>query len=76
MQPTLFGASLHDLTRYNGLELCVRGDGRTYIVNIRTDGYQPDDVFQAFLYTRGGPLWQTVQVMPSSVLCRARSPLL
>ena len=70
-QPTLFGASLHDLTRYNGLELCVRGDGRAYIVNIRTDGYQPDDVFQAYLYTRGGPVWQTVHVRAGVAAARS-----
>lgn len=56
------GATLHDLSEYNGLELQLRGDGRAYMLNIQTDGLQQDDIFQAFIYTRGGPSWQTVHV--------------
>lgn len=46
----------------NALELEVRGDGRPYIVNIQTSSLHQEDLYQAFLYTRGGPAWQTVQV--------------
>ncbi len=61
-QPSLLGASFHDLNLYNALELTLRGDGRTYILNVQTDGMQPEDMYQAFVYTRGGPSWQIVRV--------------
>lgn len=47
---------------FSGLEFKLRGDGRTYIINLQTDGLQPDDVYQAFIYTKGGPDWETVRV--------------
>ena len=40
-----------DLDDFTDLVFHLRGDGRTYIVNVQTDGLVPDDVFQAFLYT-------------------------
>ena len=42
--------------------------GRTYIANIQTDSTQQEDLYQAFVYTRGGPEWQTVQVPFSDFL--------
>eukprot|EP00051_Salpingoeca_urceolata_P032437 m.15766 g.15766 ORF g.15766 m.15766 type:complete len:317 (-) comp5083_c0_seq1:16-966(-) len=60
--PTLFGSSHIDLSAFSGFELEVRGDGRTYIANIQTGSLQDDDLYQAFVYTRGGPMWQTVHV--------------
>ena len=61
-QPSLLGATYHDISAYNALELELRGDGRTYILNLQTAGLQKEDLYQAFVYTRGGPEWQTVQV--------------
>ena len=46
----------------------LRGDGRTYIANIQTDSTQQEDLYQAFVYTRGGPEWQTVQIPFSDFL--------
>eukprot|EP00040_Diaphanoeca_grandis_P041872 m.263682 g.263682 ORF g.263682 m.263682 type:complete len:292 (-) comp51583_c0_seq1:30-905(-) len=60
--PTLFGESFTDLSIHNGFELEIRGDGRVYMLNIRTDGMQREDLFQCGIYTRGGPLWQTIQI--------------
>lgn len=62
-QPSLFGATYLETGLTNdALEIACRGDGRTYILNVRTDGLGPEDVFQAFLYTRGGPHWQTARI--------------
>jgi len=60
--PSLFGETFLDLSLYEGLEFVIKGDGRSYIANIQTAGMQQEDLFQAFLYTRGGPLWQTIQI--------------
>ena len=58
---------LRDLEWHNYTELVlrVRGDGRTYMLNIQT--YQEFDIFwhdlYCFpLYTRGGPYWQEYRV--------------
>jgi len=43
----------------------VRGDGRSYVLNISTTGYYDitwNDVYHYVLYTRGGPYWQFVKV--------------
>ena len=61
-QRTLLKQQFLDLGMNNALELEVRGDGRPYIVNIQTSSLHQEDLYQAFLYTRGGPAWQTVQV--------------
>lgn len=54
-----------DWTRYNTLVMRIRGDGRTYMINLGTDGFFDVtylDQYQYTLYTRGGPHWQTVKV--------------
>ena len=52
-----------DLYEYNLIELCIQGDGRPYIFNIQADGLaRKDDIWQYILYTRGGPLWETIRV--------------
>lgn len=55
----------HDWSQYNCLELRVRGDGRTYLLNLFTPGYFDVHWFDMFsypLYTRGGPHWQTTRI--------------
>ncbi len=68
LKPSLFGKTYMDLEDCNAIELVLRGDGRTYIMNIQTDSLQPEDLYQAFVYTRGGPYWQTIQVNLSILL--------
>ncbi|KNC82208.1 hypothetical protein SARC_05506 [Sphaeroforma arctica JP610] len=52
----------HDLSDFDSLEIRLRGDGRAYAVNIQTDGIQEQDLYQTFLYTKGGPDWETVRL--------------
>jgi hypothetical protein len=54
-----------DWCMYNHLVLRVRGDGRSYLLNISTAGYFDitwNDVYHYVLYTRGGPYWQETRV--------------
>ncbi|XP_055585717.1 complex I intermediate-associated protein 30, mitochondrial [Uranotaenia lowii] len=51
--------------QYNTLVLKVRGDGRTYLINLASEGYYDilwNDVYHYVLYTRGGPHWQTARI--------------
>lgn len=70
--PTLFNFqrsfkrdSYHNWTAYNMLVLKVRGDGRSYLLNLSTKGYFDvtwHDAYHYVLYTRGGPYWQITKV--------------
>lgn len=54
-----------DWSFYNTLVMRVRGDGRSYMINIGTEGFFDvtwNDVYHYVLYTRGGPHWQTTKV--------------
>ena len=51
-----------DVSSYDVMQLRLRGDGRTYMVSIQPPGYNTDDMYQAFIYTRGGPFWEEVTV--------------
>lgn len=58
----------HDWSSFNTLHLRVRGDGRPWMINIAAETYfshQKDDMYNYFLYTRGGPYWQDVKVSKS-----------
>lgn len=52
----------NDVTDYDGIVMRVRGDGRTYALNVQTQSIRDDDIHQSFFHTRGGPLWETVKV--------------
>lgn len=55
----------HDWHPYNHLVMRVRGDGRSYLLNLSTAGYFDltwNDVYHYALYTRGGPYWQYVKI--------------
>lgn len=54
-----------DWSAYNTLVLKVRGDGRSYLVNLHSEGYFDVlwfDIYHYVLYTRGGPHWQTTRI--------------
>ncbi|CAD7085308.1 unnamed protein product [Hermetia illucens] len=55
----------YDWEPYNSLVLRVRGDGRSYLLNIHCEGYFDllwNDVYHYVLYTRGGPHWQVAKI--------------
>ncbi|XP_033001508.1 complex I intermediate-associated protein 30, mitochondrial [Lacerta agilis] len=55
----------YDWSNFNTLVLRVRGDGRPWMINIYTDPYfshQKDDIYNYFMYTRGGPYWEEIKV--------------
>lgn len=55
----------YDWTSFNTLHLRIRGDGRPWMVNIAPELYfshHKDDIYNYFLYTRGGPYWQDVKI--------------
>ncbi|KAL1501063.1 hypothetical protein ABEB36_006461 [Hypothenemus hampei] len=50
---------------YNTLVMKIRGDGRTYLLNIGARGYYDVawlDQYHYQLYTRGGPYWQIAKI--------------
>lgn len=54
-----------DWSNYNTLTMKVRGDGRSYLINISCEGYFDNtwnDIYHYVLYTRGGPHWQTTRI--------------
>ncbi|CAH2247472.1 jg27957 [Pararge aegeria aegeria] len=57
--------STFNWTIYNTLVLKVRGDGRSYLLNISCEGYYDitwNDIYHYVLYTRGGPYWQIAKI--------------
>eukprot|EP00951_Prasinocladus_malaysianus_P039560 scaffold444737_cov47-Prasinocladus_malaysianus.AAC.2 len=62
---TMVTGDYTDLEGFESLTYRVRGDGRKYIANLRTDnwllGEQSDDAWQAFLHTRNGE-WEEIEI--------------
>ncbi|XP_013170863.1 PREDICTED: probable complex I intermediate-associated protein 30, mitochondrial [Papilio xuthus] len=57
--------STYNWSLYNTLVLKVRGDGRSYLLNISCEGYYDitwNDIYHYVLYTRGGPYWQIAKI--------------
>ncbi|XP_078515745.1 complex I intermediate-associated protein 30, mitochondrial [Lissotriton helveticus] len=55
----------HDWSNFNTLVLRVRGDGRPWMINLATEMYfshQKSDLYNYFLFTRGGPYWEDVRI--------------
>ncbi|XP_072120545.1 complex I intermediate-associated protein 30, mitochondrial [Mobula birostris] len=55
----------YDLSNFNTLHLRVRGDGRPWMVNISSGMYythHKNDLYNYFMFTRGGPYWQDVKI--------------
>lgn len=60
-----------DWRQYTTLVLKVRGDGRSYLINLSTEGYFDimwNDIYHYVLYTRGGPHWQICKVKSQTFL--------
>ncbi|KAG8449694.1 hypothetical protein GDO86_016368 [Hymenochirus boettgeri] len=65
----------YDWSNFNTLYLRIRGDGRPWMVNIMTETYfsqQWDDLYNYFIYTRGGPYWQDVKIPFSKFFLSSR----
>lgn len=65
LQKSFKRASTYNWSLYNTLVLKVRGDGRSYLLNISCEGYYDitwNDIYHYVLYTRGGPYWQIAKV--------------
>ena len=56
----LFDRGVWDLYEYDAFKIKLRGDGRKYITFLTMDGSMTEDVWHHFIYTRGGPYWETV----------------
>lgn len=57
--------STYDWNLYNTLVLKIRGDGRSYLLNISCEGYYDitwNDIYHYVLFTRGGPYWQIAKI--------------
>lgn len=59
---TVFGKGLLDLDQYKYLALRLKSDGRSYFVNIQTDGIEPTDLHQHRLYAKRPGEWETILI--------------
>lgn len=60
MPPTLFGKSLWNIDPYAFLAMRIKSDGRSYLVNLQTDGLVPTDIHQHRLFATRPGEWETV----------------
>ena len=62
-------SGLYDVSGYDALQLRVRGDGRRFIANLSAPSMgRKDDIWQSFVFTRGGPEWEDITVRISRFL--------
>ena len=59
----------NEVADYDGIAVRLRGDGRTYTLNVQTKGIRDDDIHQSFFHTRGGPYWEIVRVRKTVSIC-------
>lgn len=65
----------YDWSSFNTLYLRIRGDGRPWMINIAAETYfthQSDDMYNYFLFTRGGPYWEEVKIPFSKFFISSR----
>ncbi|EZA54652.1 hypothetical protein DMN91_007241 [Ooceraea biroi] len=65
----------HDWSRYTHVVLRVRGDGRTYGLNIGNKSFYDltwNDLYHYPFYTRGGPYWQLIRIPFSKFVFSSR----
>ncbi|CAM4578827.1 complex I intermediate-associated protein 30, mitochondrial [Caretta caretta] len=65
----------YDWSNFNSLYLRIRGDGRPWMINIYTNPYfshQKDDLYNYFIFTRGGPYWQEIKIPFSKFFLSSR----
>lgn len=60
--PTLFGRAFWDIDPYTYLGLRIKSDGRSYFVNVQTEGVEPTDLHQHRLFAKRPGEWETVLV--------------
>lgn len=60
--PTLFGRSVWDIDPYTYLAMRIKSDGRSYFINVQTDGVEPTDLHQHRLFARSPGSWETIFV--------------
>ncbi|KAL4656208.1 complex I intermediate-associated protein 30, mitochondrial [Arapaima gigas] len=64
-----------DWSSFNTLYIRLRGDGRPWMINIGAETYfshMRDDMYNYFLYTRGGPYWQDIKIPFSKFFLSSR----
>ena len=62
-QSNIFESGRIDVGEYDVFQLKVRGDGRRFIANLRSPSMGRDDeLWQHFVFTRGGPEWEIITV--------------
>ena len=59
----------NEIADYDGIVVRLRGDGRTYTLNVQTKSIRDDDIHQSFFHTRGGPYWEIVRVRKTMYIC-------
>ena len=61
-----------DLSRFDGIEIRVRGDGRRFIANLQPAPglVKQDDVWQSYVITRGGPQWENIMVRNNRLITK------
>ncbi|VUC36956.1 unnamed protein product [Clonostachys rosea] len=60
--PTLLGRSVWDIDPYSFLAMRIKSDGRSYFINVQTEGVEPTDLHQHRLFAKSPGRWETVYV--------------